>query len=78
MSEQRKRRLRISRDTAIFLLGVAGIIYETLVSNGDRPTLLVLFGAMIGLPTFLSSDEKRHKGSTPPAVLPSDKDSAGE
>lgn len=32
--------------------------YETLFTNVDRPTLLLLFAAMMGLPAFLRSDEK--------------------
>ncbi len=40
------------------LVGLAGVAHETLVSNADRPTLLLLFAAMIGLPTFLNKDAK--------------------
>lgn len=63
-----RRRFQVSRDTIIFLFGIAGIVYETIVSNGDRPTLLILFGAMIGLPAFLHGDEiiKQRKPPDPP------------
>lgn len=64
------RRLRVSRDTILFVVGLAGIAYETLVTGGDRPTLLVLFGAMIGLPAFLRTDEKKHD----PPELPKGKE----
>lgn len=42
--------------------GLAGVAYVTLVDQTDRPTLLIMFGAMLGLPLFLRNDE-RH---TPP------------
>jgi uncharacterized membrane protein len=48
------------RDVALFLCGVAGIAYETVFTQVDRPTLLLLFAAMVGLPAFLRTDEK-HK-----------------
>lgn len=51
--------LRVTRDSILFVCGLAGIAYETLVANVDRPTLLVLFGAMVGLPAFLRTDENR-------------------
>lgn len=50
---------RISRDSILFVAGLAGIAYETLAQGGDRPTLLVLFAAMVGLPAFLRSDEAK-------------------
>lgn len=53
-----KRRLRFSRDTVLFLAGLAGVAYETLVTQAERPTLLLLFAGMMGLPAFLKSDEK--------------------
>lgn len=69
-----RRRLRISRDTILFVVGLAGIGYETLAQGGDRPTLLILFGAMVGLPAFLSQDRKEAPSvppaPTPPAVEP--------
>ena len=68
----RRRKLRISRDTILFLVGLAGICYETLAQGGDRPTLLILFGAMVGLPAFLSSDKRdpEPKPDAKPAVEP--------
>lgn len=60
------------RDAILFIVGLAGIIYVTLTNGGDRPTLLVLFGAMIGLPAFLRTDERKNGG--PPA--PKDKTDA--
>jgi len=45
----------------IFVLGLAGIVHETLVSKIERPSLLVLFSVMVGLPAFLKADEKERK-----------------
>lgn len=52
-------RLRLTRDGILFIGGMLGIGYETVASGGDRPSLLVLFAAMIGLPAFLRTDEKQ-------------------
>jgi hypothetical protein len=54
------------RTTVLFVAGLAGIGYETVVQSGERPTLLILFAAMVGLPAFLSADERR-KNHPPPA-----------
>jgi len=47
------------RDPVLFLGGLAGVAHETVLSSADRPTLLILFAAMLGLPAFLRSDEKK-------------------
>lgn len=49
------------RDITLFTAGLAGVAYETLGSKVDRPTLLLLFAAMMGLPAFLRSDEREKK-----------------
>ena len=50
----------LTRDTVLFVAGLAGIFHETLVHAGtERPTLLLLFGAMIGLPLFLRADDRK-------------------
>jgi hypothetical protein len=51
----------ISRDTILFAFGLLGIAYETLAQGGERPTLLLLFAGMVGLPAFLKGDEKAQK-----------------
>lgn len=67
MTTRRKRSqswyARISRDGILFAAGLLGIGYETILKGGDRPTLLVLFGAMVGLPAFLRTDEKKHEAA---------------
>lgn len=65
---------RMARDTILFVVGLAGIAYVTLTNGGDRPTLLILFGAMVGLPAFLRSDEARQKDVPPPPPKADEKD----
>lgn len=54
------------RDIALFLGGLAGVFHETVLAAGERPTLLIMFGAMMGLPAFLQRDERRSP-SVPPS-----------
>lgn len=49
---------RFTQKSVLFVVGLLGVGHETLVSEADRPTLLLLFAAMIGLPAFLRQDEK--------------------
>lgn len=51
--------LKVSRNTVLFIVGLLGVAHETLIEHTDRPTLLLLFGAMIGLPVFIRQDEKK-------------------
>lgn len=39
----------VFRDIILFVLGVLGIIHETIIATEERPALLVLFAAMVGL-----------------------------
>jgi hypothetical protein len=50
--------LKLSRDVVIFGIGIIGIVHEIFWSSSDRPTILILFAAMIGLPAFLRIDER--------------------
>ncbi len=45
------------RDTILFVVGIAGIIYETVVGGAERPTLIIAFLGMCGAPIFLRTDE---------------------
>jgi hypothetical protein len=56
------------RTAALFAGGMLGVAYVTLVDNTDRPTLLILFGAMMGLPLFLRQDEKTITPPPPPTI----------
>lgn len=44
------------RDLILFVGGLAGVAHETLIASAERPTLLILFAAMMGLPAFLRTD----------------------
>lgn len=47
-----------TRDVILFFGGLAGVFNETVLTTSERPTLLILFAAMMGLPAFLRSDGK--------------------
>ena len=53
MAEKRKWRLRLSRDIVLFTAGLLGVAHETVVYNSERPSLLILFAGMMGLPLYL-------------------------
>ena len=66
-------KLRVTRDTVLFLSGLGGIVHETFFTKLDRPDLLVLFMAMVGLPAFLRQDEyRRFRNSFPSRQSPMD------
>lgn len=54
--------MKITRSAVLFGIGIAGITAETVYSLNYRvapdPTLVLLFGAMLGLPAFLNQDLK--------------------
>lgn len=77
--EQRTRRVRFTRDSILFAAGLAGVFYCTVFDKAERPTLLLLFGAMMGLPAFLRTDEQvRSKAKRPAVAPPKDEDSTDD
>jgi hypothetical protein len=74
MMVRRKPTFTEIRTAMLFMGGLAGATYVTLIDQTDRPTLLILFGAMMGLPLFLRSDEKHPPPviavPPPPQILP--------
>lgn len=47
------------RDVTLFVTGLGLIVHEAVLREGpERPTLLVLYAGMVGLPAFLRRDEK--------------------
>ena len=49
------------RDILLFTGGLARVLHETVLRDGpERPTLLILFAAMLGLPAFLAGDRDRN------------------
>lgn len=53
-----------TRDTLLFVGGLAGVIFETVGEQVDRPYLLAVFGTMMGLPLFTGRDhdDPKHRG----------------
>ena len=58
------------RDVILFGAGLAGIAREAIIESGERPTLLLLFAAMVGLPAFLRTDEARKPEPPAPPTIP--------
>jgi hypothetical protein len=53
---------RVSRDTVLFTAGLIGFTHEVVFgSSTERPTLLLICAALMGLPVFLRTDEKRQE-----------------
>jgi hypothetical protein len=46
-----------ARDLAMFVLGGGGFVHELLITQAERPTLLLACLALMGLPIFLRKDE---------------------
>lgn len=51
----------LTRDVVIFVVGLLGIAHETVIVETERPFLLALFAAMIGLTGFLRAEDERKK-----------------
>lgn len=51
------RRWQNTRDMLLFFGGMAGVAWETLAETTERPSLLILFAAMMGLPAFLRQEK---------------------
>lgn len=49
------------RNFTLFMSGLLGVAHETLLTTTDRPSLIVAFSAMMGLPAVLGKDEKKHE-----------------
>lgn len=46
---------RPGRDLVLFVGGLAGVVHETFLTNGERQYLLIFFGVMMGLPAYLAA-----------------------
>lgn len=65
--------VKIVRDMALFVLGAIGFVHELISTGSERPQILILTAAMMGLPVIIRGDEKRqeakpseNKETTPP------------
>ncbi len=52
---------RFTRDALMFTIGAIGFFHELIVSQAERPFILALSGALMGLPFVLSADSKLRK-----------------
>lgn len=55
MSTRRHVQIRVTRDLVLFVVGVFGIIWQTVIEDIDRPYLLAIFAGCVGLPVYLAS-----------------------
>ena len=49
---------RFTRDALMFAIGAVGFFHELIASQAERPFILALSGALMGLPFVLSADAK--------------------
>lgn len=77
ISMTRKQKQVLTRSMVLFVVGLGGVIAETVYSlryhQTPDSTLVLLFAAMMGLPVYLQQDAKRN-ANTPgkPPNTPSD------
>jgi hypothetical protein len=50
------------RKDILLVAGLIGIFYEAMRVGPERPTLLLVYAAMVGLPLVLRADEHRQNG----------------
>lgn len=62
---------KIGRDAGIYLLGIFILLHETVISKGDRPTLIYAACALLGLPIVMRVDEMRNRGDDEEEEAPS-------
>jgi hypothetical protein len=48
------------RDVILFFAGLMGVFNEAVLKAHADPQLLLLYGAMLGLPAILRSDERKN------------------
>lgn len=46
------------RDVLTATLGASGIIHETVLAQSERPTLLIIFAGLLGLPLVFKESDK--------------------
>lgn len=44
------------RDVGIWVAGLLALAHEVLITEGERPYLLILIAGLLGLPVFLRAD----------------------
>lgn len=70
---------RSVRDIFTATLGTAGIVHETVFAAQERPTLLIVFAGLLGIPLVLrESDKGGEKSPSPDGGTPEGGDSTDE
>lgn len=59
------------RDPILFVVGVAGLVYETIFRKSADPTLTIAFTGLAGAPLFTKSPDPP---PPPPAAAPPSRD----
>lgn len=53
-----------TRERLMFTIGATGFLHELVLRSAERPFLLALSGALMGLPFVLSADGKLRQSKT--------------
>jgi hypothetical protein len=69
---------RSIRDILTAVLGAAGIVHESLLSSQERPTLLIIYAGLLGLPLVLRESERDDKPPKGPRRGRDEGDADGE
>lgn len=56
-----KRDWKDIREVILFFAGLAGVAHETIQYGTERPSFLVLFAGMMGLPLYLAKDKEANR-----------------
>lgn len=56
--KQRRSWPRLTRDSALYLLGLSIIVNEAFIQSNPDPTLILLGGSLVGLPSLIQKDAK--------------------
>lgn len=56
--------IKIARDLVILILGAYAFVYELTREGPERPQILIMSAAMMGLPLIIRGDEKRQETQT--------------
>lgn len=54
-------RWKVVRDAVLFFGGLIGVMHQEFGTTTERPTLLLLYAAMMAVPVGLRADERRRR-----------------
>lgn len=61
---------KATRDIGTFTVGAVGLLFEALNSGVEKPTLIIAFAGLMGLPLFVRADEKPPIAPVVPPPIP--------